>query len=116
VTRINKMADIFINKAPKELAVIPFYGTAALFFVLLCTLLFFSASTLGGHYFSPSILAIVHTAALGWGTMVIFGAAYQLLPVICERELYSTPLALLSYFLLTIGTCGMIWSFWWFDM
>lgn len=110
------MADIFINKAPKELAVIPFYGTAALFFVLLCTLLFLSASTLGGHYFSPSILAIVHTAALGWGTMVIFGAAYQLLPVICERELYSTPLAVLSYILLTIGTCGMIWSFWWFDM
>src|SRR5690606_7768072 len=110
------MVDIFINNAPKELAGIHFYGTAALLFVLLFTLLILYSFTLGGKYISPSILAIVHTAALGWGTMVIFGAAYQLLPVICERELYSTPLAVLSYILLTIGTCGMIWSFWWFDM
>lgn len=110
------MADIFVNKAPKELAVIPFYGTAAIFFLLLCILLFLSAGELTGHYFNPSILAIVHTAALGWGTMVIFGAAYQLLPVICERELFSTRLAFLSYILLTIGSCGMIWCFWMFDM
>lgn len=110
------MADIFVNKAPKELAVIPFYGTAAVFFLLLSILLFISAGELTGHYFNPPILAIVHTAALGWGTMVIFGAAYQLLPVICERELFSTRLAFLSYVLLTIGTCGMIWCFWTFDM
>lgn len=110
------MADIFVNKAPKELAVIPFYGTAALFFILLCILLFCSALELTGHYFNPPILAIVHTAALGWGTMVIFGAAYQLLPVICERELFSTRMAFVSYLLLTAGTCGMIWCFWKFDM
>ena len=110
------MADIFVNKAPKELAVIPFYGTAAVFFLLLCLLLFLSATELTGHYFNPPILAIVHTAALGWGTMVIFGAAYQLLPVICERELFSNRLAFLSYILLTTGSCGMIWCFWKFDM
>lgn len=110
------MADIFVTKAPKELAVIPFYGTAAVFFLLLCILLFLSATELTDHYFNPPILAIVHTAALGWGTMVIFGAAYQLLPVICERELFSTRLAFLSYILLTIGSCGMIWCFWMFDM
>ena len=110
------MADIFVNKAPKELAVIPFYGTAALFFIVLCILLFMSASEITGHYFNPPILAIVHTAALGWATMVIFGAAYQLLPVICERELFSNHLAFLSYILLTVGTCGMIWCFWRFDM
>lgn len=109
------MADIFVNKAPKELAVVPFYGTAAVFFVLLCLLLFLSASEITGHYFNPPILAIVHTGVLGWATMVIFGAAYQLLPVICERELFSTRLAFLSYLLLTTGTIGLIWCFWKFD-
>jgi len=109
------MADIFVNKAPKELAVIPFYATAAVFFLLLSLLLCFSALELTGHYFNPHILAIVHTAALGWGTMIIFGAAYQLLPVICEQELFSTRLAFLSYLLLTAGSIGLIACFWIFD-
>lgn len=106
------MADIQIGKAPKSLAVLPFYGTAALFFVLLCILMLVSGSELTGHYFNPHILAIVHIAALGWGTMIIFGAAYQLLPVIFERDLYSTALAFASYLLLLAGTGLLAWSFW----
>ena len=110
------MSDIFVNKAPKELAVIPFYATAAVFFTLLCILHFLSASDITGHYFNPPILAIVHAAALGWASMIIFGAAYQLLPVICERELFSTKMAFLSYIFLSLGTCGLIWCFWRFEM
>lgn len=110
------MADISVGKAPHPLAVLPFYGTGALFFAVLAILLFLSAGELTGHHFSPHLLAIVHTAALGWGTMVIFGAAYQLLPVICERDLYSVPLAVASYLLLTVGTILLIWSFWIFEV
>src|SRR5690606_3366992 len=106
------MADIFVNKAPKEYVVVPFFGTAALFFLLLCLLLCFSAKEITGHYFNPHILAIVHTAALGWGTMVIMGAAYQLLPVICENELVSPRMAFLSYLLLTLGTSILVGCFW----
>lgn len=110
------MADIAVHKAPKELAVVPFYATAALFFLLLCILLFLHASELTGQHFNPHILAIVHCASLGWGTMIIFGAAYQLLPVICERELFSHRLAFLSYILLTLGSCGLIHAFWTFSI
>ena len=106
------MADIFVNKAPKEYVVVPFFGTAAVFFLLLSILLCLSAKEIPGHYFNPHILAIVHTAALGWGTMVIMGAAYQLLPVICENELASTRLAFLSYLLLTLGTSILVGCFW----
>ena len=95
------MASINIGKAPKNSAVLPFYGTGAIFFLALTLMLFISPTALEGHYFQPHLLAIVHTAALGWGTMVIFGASYQLLPVICERDLYSPSLALLSYLFLT---------------
>lgn len=108
------MADIQIGKAPNSLAVLPFYGTAALFFVLLCILMLISGSELTGHYFNPHILAIVHIAALGWGTMIIFGAAYQLLPVIFERDLYNTTIAFISYLLLLAGTSLLAWSFWGF--
>ncbi len=103
-----------IAKSPSRWAVLPFYGTATLFFLLLSVLLLLSADGLTGHYFAPKVLAIVHVAALGWGTMMIFGAAYQLLPVICEKDLFSTPVAVASYGLLLAGTLLLAWSFWGF--
>ena len=110
------MAGIPIGKAPHPVAVLPFYATGALCFAGLALLLLLSAGELTGHHFSPHLLAIVHTAALGWGTMVIFGAAYQLLPVICERDLYSVPLAVGSYAMLTIGALLLVCSFWHFEV
>jgi hypothetical protein len=108
------MSDINIGKAPPPKAVIPFYATGALFFVVLCVLLFLSAGDLTGHYFSPHVLAVVHSAVLGWGTMIIFGAGYQLMPVICEGDLYSPVLAVLSYIALTLGAVILVTSFWFF--
>lgn len=108
------MSDINVKKAPGRLSVVPFFGTAALAFLALCIMLFFSADAFKGHYFHPKLLALVHTAALGWGTMVIFGAVYQLLPVIFEKELHSTKLAIASYLLLLPGVVLLIYNFWMF--
>ncbi|OQP42893.1 hypothetical protein A4H97_12125 [Niastella yeongjuensis] len=108
------MSDLNIGKAPPPKAVIPFYATGALFFVVLCLLLFLSAGDLTGHYFSPHLLAVVHTAVLGWGTMIIFGAGYQLMPVICERDIYSPLLAVISFYALTAGAVLLVISFWFF--
>jgi hypothetical protein len=108
------MAGINIGKAPKNKAVLPFYGTGAIFFLALTLMILVCPAALEGHYFQPHLLAIVHAAALGWGTMVIFGASYQLLPVICERDLYSASIALLSYFFLAFGAILLIISFWLF--
>lgn len=110
------MCALQVGSVPDSRVIVPFYGTGALFFLLLSILLFLASSELSGHYFAPKILAIVHTAALGWGTMIIFGAAYQLLPVISERKLYSSRLAGISYALLTPGTLLLIWSFWNFQV
>ncbi|GGG84570.1 hypothetical protein GCM10007415_17190 [Parapedobacter pyrenivorans] len=110
------MVALNIGRAPHRVAVLPFYGTGALFFALLTVLLFVAAGELTGHHFSPHLLAIVHAAALGWGTMIIFGAAYQLLPVICERDLYSVPFAVASYVMLTVGALLLVWSFWVFEV
>lgn len=110
------MAKIHLEKSPNFWAVLPFYATGAIFFVLLCLLMLFSASQLTQHYFSPQLLAIAHTAALGWGTMLIFGAAYQLLPVIFGKELYSLRWALASFIFLLLGSLGLIYCFWTFHI
>lgn len=103
-----------IGKAPANRVVLPFYGTGALAFLALSVMLFLNAFPLMGGYFEPHLLAIVHTAALAWGTMVIFGASYQLLPVICEQDLYDEGVAAVSYYFLLVGAACLITCFWLF--
>ena len=106
------MADIDIGKASANNIVLPFYATGAIVFFVLCLLLLVSADSLTTHYFNPHLLTIVHTAALGWATMIIFGASYQLLPVVCERDLFSPKIAGLSWYTLLFGTVLLTSSFW----
>ncbi|SFI92978.1 hypothetical protein SAMN05421638_1578 [Kaistella treverensis] len=106
------MAHINIGKAPGNGAVLPFYATGAVMFLVLCLLMLFTPETFTKHYFTPHLLTIVHVAALGWGTMVIFGAAHQLLPVICEQDLYSEKLAAFVWYTLTLGMVLLTTHFW----
>lgn len=95
--------------------VISHYLASAICFVILAVMLFFSASDLSGHYFHPHLLAITHLAALGWGTLVIFGAAYQLIPVVFETNLPGKILPWLSFFFFLGGLVLLVFSFWIFD-
>lgn len=110
------MADINIGKAPSNSAVLPFYATGAIFFFVLCLLMLVSADSFTGHYFNPHLLAFVHLAAIGWGTMLIFGAGHQLLPVICEQDLFSEKLASFCWYSLTAGIALLTFSFWNFSV
>lgn len=108
------MAGINTSKSPSNRAVLPYYISGAILFLLLSQLLLWNAEVLHGHYFSPKLLAMVHLAALGWGTMVIFGAGHQLLPVIAERKLFNENLAVLTWFLLLAGIGLLVCGFWTF--
>ncbi|HEX6915381.1 MAG TPA: cytochrome C oxidase subunit I [Chitinophagaceae bacterium] len=91
--------------------VIPFYVYAAVSFLAATALLFFSGDAFTQHYFHPRILAITHTMALGWGTMIILGASYQLVPVLIEARLYSNTLAYASFILAGTGIPLLVYSF-----
>ena len=82
-----------LTKTTSYKVIIPFYAFAALSFLTAATLLFKFSDDFKGHYFQPHILAITHTMALGWGTMMILGASHQLVPVMVEGKLYSNFLA-----------------------
>lgn len=105
------MTGIGMVKSTSPGVVIPFFAGGALAFVVLCLLLFLSPESLTTHYFNPHLLSIVHTAALGGGTMIIFGASYQLLPVVFERDLFSPSIAVLSWYTLTAGAALLVFSF-----
>lgn len=91
--------------------VVPFYVYAALFFLISCGLLMLSGRSFQGHHFQPDILAITHAMALGWGTMMILGASYQLIPVLIEGELQGRLLAKFSFWLAALGIPFLVYGF-----
>ena len=105
-----------LTKTTSYKVIIPFYAFAALSFLTAATLLFKFADEFKGHYFQPHILAITHTMALGWGTMMILGASHQLVPVMVEGKLYSNFLAYLSFALAAAGIPLLVYAFYTFNM
>ncbi|MCZ2356783.1 MAG: cytochrome C oxidase subunit I [Bacteroidia bacterium] len=96
--------------------ILPFYLYAAVAFCAATVLLFFFSDSLLTHYTTPPVLGITHTLTLGWGTMVIFGASYQLLPVLIEKPLFSNNLAYTSFVLAALGIPLLIYGFFHFDL
>ncbi len=96
--------------------VLPFYGYAAVAFLISTILLLLSASDITSHYFLPHSLAITHIMALGWGTMMILGASHQLVPVLIEGKLYSNKLAYISFVFSAMGIPILVYGFYVFDM
>ncbi len=93
----------------------PFYAYAAFSFLVACILLFVHSDDLLGHYFQPQLLAIVHSMAIAWATMIILGASYQLLPVIAGKKLYSEVIAKWSFYLAALSIPFLIFGFYHFS-
>jgi hypothetical protein len=77
------------------------------------------APELSGHYYHPRLVALTHTATLGWITLTIMGATYQLVPVVLERPLWSERLTRWQFLILVAGLGGMIAHFYiatWFGL
>ncbi|NJN26664.1 MAG: cytochrome C oxidase subunit I [Cyclobacteriaceae bacterium] len=105
-----------IQKTTSHQIVLPFYLYAALAFLSACAMLYLFTDSFHFHHFNPKTLAVVHTMALGWATMMILGASYQLVPVLIEGKLYSESLAYLSFVSAAIGIPILVYGFYVFDM
>lgn len=104
------------TKTTSYKVVLPFYGYAAVAFLIATILLLLSVTDIAKHYFHPHTLAITHIMALGWGTMVILGASHQLVPVLIEGNLYSNKLAYISFILSALGIPLLVYGFYVFNM
>lgn len=103
------------NAPGASLVLVHFFagGICLLAAVLLLTLF---PEMLSGHYFSPKLLAVTHLLVLGWITMIIFGALYQLVPVIFEVKLFSERLGYAAFGFLLSGAVLLGYSFWNFEL
>ena len=60
----------------------------------------------------PHVLALVHTATLGWLTMTIMGASLQLAPVILNSPLRAARFARWQYPVFVAGVALLVAGFW----
>jgi cbb3-type cytochrome oxidase subunit 1 len=63
------------------------------------------------HYILPEGVAITHITVLGWATMVVMGALYQLAPVLVQADLASKRLAAAQLVVYVLGVGGLVESF-----
>ena len=56
-------------------------------------------------------MALTHTLTLGWITLAIMGASYQLIPIVLKRPLWSERLARWQLGALIVGVVGMVAHF-----
>lgn len=86
--------------------------TAVTAFVILVTLLFLGHGVIFSFYFrNPLTLMATHLATLGWVTMMIMGAGYQLVPVVLEVRLFSERTAAVGYYFFTGGLVLLLAGF-----
>jgi len=106
------MQQTVSHNAPSSAIVIPHFIFGGLTWLSVTLLIFFYPESVTQHFFNPQLLSITHLLVLGWITMVIFGALYQLIPVILEVKLFSETVAVLTFILLASGTILLALAFW----
>jgi len=106
------MSTLNSNNAPDASVVKPhfIFGSLALF--ILSIMIIIADSNLLGSYFDNKVIAITHMAVLGWAVMIVFGALYQLIPVVFETSLYSEKLAKFTFWLSGFSVLFLSYSFW----
>ena len=105
-------AGLSTKNAPSPSVVLPHYAIGAIFFIVASIMMFFAAGDMANSYIGPKVLSMAHIIILGWVTIIIFGALYQLIPVVMEVKLYSETLAHISLYTIVPGTILLTYSFW----
>ena len=85
--------------------------TALAAFVLAALAVPWLAPELAGHYYQPRVLALTHTMTLGWITLTIMGASYQIVPIVLGRPIWSERLARWQLALTAAGIGGLVGHF-----
>ena len=106
------MSALNSNNAPDASVVKPHFIFGAIALFILSVMLILADTNLLEAYFNSKIIAITHMAVLGWASMIVFGALYQLIPVVFETKLYSEKLAKITFWLFGFSILFLSYSFW----
>ncbi len=106
------MSVINSNNAPDVSVVKPHFIFGSIALLILSVMIILADTNLLEAYFNTKILAITHMAVLGWASMIVFGALYQLIPVVFETSLYSEKLAKFTFWAFGFSILFLTYTFW----
>lgn len=95
---------------PQALISFAFFGLGLASFAIALAWLVRRPETFLGAARAGEMVALVHLTILGWMGSFVFGAAYQLIPVISEGPLFSRALAWVHAVLHAVALPMMLWS------
>ncbi len=100
------------DKSPKLTVPYRYLFTGMVILVILSAGIIIKAHAFTVHYYSsPVLLPMTHLLTLGWITMTIMGAMFQLVPVITERNLYSESIARVTFYIYLAGVAWLVYAF-----
>ncbi|ACZ12454.1 hypothetical protein [Sulfurospirillum deleyianum] len=97
--------------APPFVLVAHFFIAGIVFLILSGLLLLGMGSDILGYMVSSSLAAFSHLYLLGFVMMIIFGAMYQLLPVVLEAPIFSKDFAYVQFYMYVLGLSLMVSGF-----
>lgn len=104
------MMPLSMEIKPSNLAV-RFFAVAVVYFAIAATLgLLISTGTASRIFPATVSIAYVHAVTLGWFSITIMGAMYQLVPTLLGKKIYSQKLANIQFWLINIGVAGIFIS------
>jgi len=99
------------QNAPSVWVVAPHYLAGTVSFILASVLMVIHYEDLLNYHLTPTLITITHLMILGWVSIVIFGALYQLIPVVMEVKIYSEKLAYATLGVMVTGLIFLITGF-----
>ena len=100
-----------LQQTPPLSVPLRFMLSAPLFGMLAALLMLYSGPEIFLHRWQPPLLALTHLLTLGFLAMVMFGAMFQLLPVLMGTVLpHPTLVSGMTHALLSLGTLSMVWA------
>ncbi len=95
--------NLATEMAPPFVLVAHYFIAGAVFYTITSFLLPFYAGELNSFFLSPAIASLMHLYLLGFIMMIIFGAMYQLVPVVLEVPIFSKDFAYIQFYLFITG-------------
>lgn len=93
-------------------ALVAHFFIAGVFFLFCSSIsLLFLSGDITSYFVSPAFAAYAHLYLLGFVMMIIFGASYQLLPVVLEAPIFSKDFAYVQFYMYTVGFVMMVSGF-----
>ncbi|MCR4416184.1 MAG: hypothetical protein NUV92_00360 [Ignavibacteria bacterium] len=112
---MNEQISVAGIYSPPFKIVVKYFIAAIISFIIFNLMLVIDYKSISGHHFQPKILSINHILTLGFITMIIFGAMFQLVPVVLEVKLFSTILAEIQFWIYTFGVILLTYKFYYFS-